>query len=618
MNDDEMLGDDFRKTGCCKSKILPYWRSYVLIITPLALLPLLIVVGTKEARCGYGILLMAVYWMTEALPLPVTSLLPVVLFPLFGIMSTEEACRQYLKETNMMFIGGLIVAIAVEHCCLHKRIALKVLLFIGCGPKRLMAGFMFVTMFLSMWISNTATTAMMMPIVEAVLDELFRNEMPERDEITEVKCMNTLVITESKQNLGIPKVKTCETTLYDSKEDLDAMDNSNIEWKPSSNGGSGPSTPTGEEMRKAYKAEKKLYRVIVMLSVAYSANIGGTGTMTGSGPNLVLKGMLTNIYGPNTGLNFATWMLFGIPTMLLCVVGAYGWLLFLYRFKRPKIHSDEDNSKFVRHIVKVKYDDLGPITFHEICVLVLFIAVVLLWFFRDPQFIPGWASLFPLAEVDDGTAAIFVCIFLFAVPASINFWCFRRGDARNLADKPGPSLLDWNVVQKKMPWGVVILLGGGFSMAEASKVSGLSAWLGQQLVPLHVLPPAAIVVVVCIMTAAVTEVTSNVATATVLLPVLSNLAKSLEVHPLYLMFPATITCSYAYMLPIATPPNAIAFSTGKMKSKDMLFPGLFMNILCVAVITLTINTLGVAIFDLNTFPDWARPINASLAVTHRS
>lgn len=616
--------------GFCSRRIAPHWRTYVLLLTPLVFLPLLIFSWTPEGKCGYGIIVMAIYWMTEALPLPVTSLLPVVIFPLFGILSTDAACKQYLKETNMMFIGGLMVAIAVEHCCLHKRIALKVLLTIGTGPKRLMVGFMLVTMFLSMWISNTATTAMMMPIVEAVLDELFRIGPIDDEDVEQADA--DVEKSDGKQK-GIYMVPTCETTLYDSKDDLNAVDVDmkavsvgKDEWKSSTNGTTNKAAlelakARQAEMREAQRTEKRLYRTVVMLSVAYSANIGGTGTMTGSGPNLVLKGMLAQRYGSASGLNFATWMLFGVPTMILCLIGAFIWLMFLYTCRRPKMTRQDNNSKFVKQIIQTKYDDLGPITFHEVSVLLLFIFVVLLWFFRDPQFIDGWMHFFPAVEVDDASAAILVCLLFFAIPASINFWCFKkpRGDGEPaVQEKPGPSLLEWKVVQQKMPWGVVMLLGGGFSMAEASKVSGLSRWMGQQLLPLQVLPPAAIAFVVSIMTAAFTEVTSNVATATVLLPVLADLATSLQVHPLYLMFPATITCSYAFMLPIATPPNAIAFSSGHMKSEDMLFPGLFMNVICVAVITLTINTLGVAIFDLNTFPEWAHTNMTAALLTSRA
>ena len=237
--------------------ILAFWKTFVVIFTPFLLAPILTHVGTQEAKCGYVILLMAVYWVTEALPLPVTALLPVVLLPLLKVMTTDDVCIKYLKESNVMFMGSMMVAIAVEHCGLHQRIALKFLLLVGTSPRLLMLGFMLPTMFLSMWISNTATTAMMVPIVNAVLQEL----------------------TSKKKE----SQKKEEEVIGDKIENLSSIENSE-------------------------KENERKIKVMIYLSIAYAANTGGTGTLTGTGPNLVLKGIIGTLFGSSTPLNFASWI----------------------------------------------------------------------------------------------------------------------------------------------------------------------------------------------------------------------------------------------------------------------------------------------------------------------
>lgn len=302
-------------------------------------------------------------------------------------------------------------------------------------------------------------------------------------------------------------------------------------------------------------------------------------------------------------------MLFAVPTMLVGCLGAWGLLLLLYAWYKPKTKS-QDRSQIIKQLISSKYAELGPMTFHESSVLTLFVVLVLLWLLREPQFIYGWSDLFnPNVKVKDATAAIAIVILLFVIPARIEFPGFatRRPNYNNIKSKLDLSetLLNWKVLQERMPWGILLLLGGGFALAEGSRVSGLSKFVGHQLASFDIMPPAAIVFVVCIIAAALTEVASNTATATILLPILANLSQAVHVNPLYLMFPATVTCSFAFMLPIATPPNAIVFSSGCMESKEMYLPGFLMKLMTLAVTMLMINTVGVWMFDLNTYPDWA-------------
>ncbi|XP_025068728.1 solute carrier family 13 member 5 isoform X2 [Alligator sinensis] len=500
--------------------LVPCKSLTLLLLPPLLLLPLPLALRSLEARCGYVIILMAVYWCTEVIPLAITSLLPVVLFPLFGILESKEVCMQYLKDTNMLFVGGLIVAVAVEHWNLHKRIALRVLLIVGVKPALLMLGFMGVTAFLSMWISNTATTAMMVPIVQAILEQMYSTEQ----DLAEQPVGQTNVTIELEE-------KNAANTVG-----VQVISNGHISDDPT-----------------AYKESELKKRTCkgLILCVCYAASIGGTATLTGTGPNLVLKGQMNELF-PRNGdtVNFASWFGFAFPNMILMLILAWLWLQF---------------------------------------------------------------SFMGLKFVTDATVAIFVALLLFIVPATKpKFFCCHRDsfdpEQRERAMKepfwPAP-LLEWKVVQRRLPWSIVLLLGGGFALARGSEASGLSRWLGQQMSPLSSVPAWAIAVILSFVTAVFTECTSNVATATLFMPIFASLAQSIKVNPLYIMIPGTLSASFAFMLPVATPPNAIVFSYGHLRVADMAKTGFIMNILGVLCVTLAINTWGRPLFDLDTFPSWA-------------
>ncbi|XP_063002726.1 Na(+)/citrate cotransporter isoform X2 [Elgaria multicarinata webbii] len=528
---------------------------------------------------------MAVYWCTEVIPLAVTALLPVVLFPMFGILESKKVCMQYLKDTNMLFVGGLIVAIAVEHWNLHKRIALKVLLIVGVKPALLMLGFMGVTAFLSMWISNTATTAMMVPIVQAVLNQM--NESEQDLAIRDVPAEQG-----GKAVLGLSTVQA--------------------------NGGHLP-----DNSRECERKARKRINKGMTLCICYAASIGGTATLTGTGPNLVLKGQMNQLF-PDNGdvLNFASWFAFAFPNMLMMLVLAWLWLQitfmgFNFRETWGCGTQRTEKEQAALQMLKEEHRKLGPVSFAEVNVLLVFTLLIVLWFTRDPGFVPGWATFLFNTEkeyVTDATVAVFVALLLFILPASrprFGFCsqgsCDLEGAEEEALKEPffPAPLLDWKVVQKKMPWSIVLLLGGGFALAKGSDASGLSRWLGDQMTPLHSIPPWGIAIILSLVIAMFTECTSNVATATLFLPVFASLSQSIKINPLYVMVPSTLSASFAFMLPVATPPNAIVFSYGHLRVADMAKTGIMMNIIGILCVTVAINSWGRSMFDLDTFPAWA-------------
>ncbi len=538
---------------------LVYWKTFLLILVPIVLLPLPLIVGTSESRCGYMILLMAFYWVLDLMPLAATSILPVVLCPILGITSTGNISMTYMRGGNMLLLGSMIVATSIESSDLHRRIALNTMKLVGASPRMLMVSFMIPTAALSMWISDTAMTAMMIPILEAVLNEL-------------------------------------------EEEDDD------------------------EEYRKKTRA-------MLAMTVSYSALIGGTGTIIGTPPNLLLMEFL-EVFEDHP-LNFSTWLGFAIPTIVLSLILIYFWFnLFFFGipssirnlFRRKKSDDEEAEirrkaeeqkdvekrrAEAVQKMIRSKCAELGSITFQEVVVIIVFVSLLLLWFFRSPGYMTGWGDLLesqnPLGEtvrIGDATPAVFMAVLLFVLPAKP--YLFKR------PFKSSPAILNWPDTEKRLHWGLLLLIGSGFALAKAANDSCLSAWIGHELKALSSLSPTAVAFVSCLIAAILTQITSNTASAGILLPVLIDLSLSLEINPVYLTLPPALVCSYAFMLPVSTGPNAIAFGPSQMKTVDMMKLGSVGTLLCLGVLTLCINTYGVPLFDLREFPDWATSsINAT-------
>lgn len=578
-----------------------YHKNYIIIIvTPIILLPLPLVIPTSEARCGYAIILMALYWCTECMPLAVTAMLPVILFPMMGIMKAGAVSVEYLKDSNMLFIGGLLVAIAVEHWNLHKRIALRVLLLVGVRPALLMMGFMIVSSFLSMWISNTATTAMMLPIAHAVLQQLKATEaQAEEHDFQEAAEDNHAFELETRQ----PKQEVMDEKQTENKVDLENRVYEH-EWTPESQ----------QEVRRNNLEQKyDLLTKGMSLSVCYSASIGGTATLTGTTPNLILQGQIDELFPVNNGvITFTSWFAFAFPCMVLMLIFSYLWLQFMYLGMNLKksfgcgVTNQRDREAYA--VMREKYYELGSMKFAEGAVLTIFILLVLLWFTREPGFIDGWATVLFNKNgqfVTDGTTAILVSMLFFVIPSQVpQFGNYRYSEGDKMV-KGVPTLLSWQVVHERMPWNIILLLGGGFALAAGSEKSGLSKWLGDSLAPLENIPAYAITMLLSLLVATFTECSSNTATTTLFLPILASMAVAIKIHPLYVMLPCTIAASLAFMLPVATPPNAIAFSFGNLKVIDMVKTGFMLNIIGILVINLGINTWGYAMFNMETFPAWA-------------
>ncbi|XP_049824489.1 protein I'm not dead yet-like isoform X2 [Aethina tumida] len=533
-----------------------YWRSIFVFVYPLVLLPVFVFDNVAALRCLYVVLLMAGFWVFEALPLPVTSLIPMVLFPLMGVLDSDKVSLCYLKETNMMFVGGLVIAIAVEHCKLHTRVALYVIKIVGCSPRRLNFGLVTVTMLVSMWISNTAATAMMIPIIEATLKELEEQGIGEMYEETSREGQEVHPDNE-------PKRPTKTTMCY-------------------------------------------------FISTAYAASIGGNGCIIGSGTNLAFKGIFEIRFPKGPGLEFSKWLTINVPMMLLMMYGSLIWLQFFFMgLFRPnsadakKIRVGKQGEQVARKLIKQKIAELGPMSFHEMAVAALFALSVLLWFFREPHFITGWAELITQHKVEDATAALIVVLLLFIVPSKPDFIYIFSKDETKRPKIASPALITWKVVQQKMPWGLIFLLGAGFTLAEASKTSGMSQLIADHLHGLAELPQVYVMVISSTFACFLTQFSSNVAVASVVLPVLAEVAVVAKIHPLYLMMPAALCSSFAYCLPVSTPPNAIAAAPCNMSSTEMVKAGLGVAIISLVVLFLVYPFLGPLAWDLNTFPAWA-------------
>ncbi len=462
-------------------------------------------------------LLMAIWWVTEAVPLAVTSLIPVALFPLLGIMNGKDVSSTYFNHVIFLFIGGFIVAIAMQKWDLHKRIALKILMFTGLSPARIMLGFMLAAGFLSMWISNTATCMMMVPILLSIMSKL---------------------------------------------ED------------------------------KIDKEVVQKYSIGLLLGVAHGASIGGIATLVGTPPNLSFARIFQVMFPEAPEISFAQWLFFAFPIAVVIFIFCVVYLYYVYKPKK-NTWNEIDKSTFRR-----EYEELGPVTYEQRIIFINFIALAFLWLFRTNInignfVIPGWSNLFNNPEyINDGTVGVIMGIVLFMIPAK---------------DKKLKFILNLDAIAK-IPWHIVLLFGGGFALASGFKESGLSEWFGYQLQWVVSIHPILVMLVICLVMTFLTELTSNTATTEMLLPILAGLSVSVQINPLLFMLPATLSASMAFMLPVATPPNAIIFGTNRLTVMQMAKTGFTLNIFGAIVITLATYFFSEIVFgfDMQLFPDWAK------------
>uniref|UniRef100_A0A8B9H3U2 Solute carrier family 13 member 1 n=1 Tax=Astyanax mexicanus TaxID=7994 RepID=A0A8B9H3U2_ASTMX len=554
----------------------------------------------KVSECAYTLILMAVFWMTEAMPLSVTALLPAFLFPLFGIMKSSVVATMYFKDFHLLLLGVICLATSIEKWGLHRRIALKLVTLVGVNPGMLMLGMMVGCGFLSMWLSNTSTVAMVMPIVEAVMQQVMSAEgqVSTHQEKAMSGICNPALQMEGGEGKSIhSKKKKKNTPNYLSIGIVFLPYFDNLWFYTFSFHQNLPYSPLNSKYRTH---RDHMMCKCLSLCIAYSACIGGLTTLPGTSSNLIFAEYIHQFYPECKSINFGNWFIFSLPICIIIMLLGWVWLhwLFLgldFRYMLCSKGGRPEREIAAAKLIKEEYNALGPVSRQEKITLVIFSLMALLWFVRDPGFMPGWASLFPdyPGYATDATVALILGVFLFIIPA-------KRPTADGYE-----AMISWKEFEACMPWEICLLVGGGFALAEGTKVSGLSSWVAELMTPLGSLPVLAIVAIACIIVTSVTEVASNPATITIFLPILSPLAEAIKVNPLYMLIPATLSVSFSFLLPFSNPPNAIVFVYGHLSIMDMVKAGLGLNIIGVLVVLLAISTWGTGIFDLNTFPDWA-------------
>ena len=423
----------------------------------------------------------AIWWMTEAIPIYVTSLLPIILFPLSGGLELKLTTASYGHKFVFLFIGGFILAIAIEKWKLHKRIALNIIKIVGTKKSNIILGFMIATAFLSMWISNTATAVMILPVGLAIISQL--------------------------------------------KDNPKTIENENI-----------------------------VFGKTLMLAIAYSASIGGMATLIGTPPNLVLAGVVKTSF--NVEINFLQWMSFGLPISIFLLFICWKYLTTIaYNFSNQNFESGLNE-------IDKQLKELGKVSYEEKSVLIVFILTALAWVtqsFLIKQFIPA---------IDDTIIAIFAAIILFILPN-------KEGSKK---------LLSW-ADAVKLPWGILLLFGGGMALAKGFDSSGLAIWIGSQMNFFNAIPLLFLLLILIAIVNFLTEITSNLATTAMLLPVLVALSETIEVNAFFLLVGATVAASCAFMLPVATPPNAVVFGSKILKIDDMIKKGFWMNLISIFILT---------------------------------
>ncbi|MBT8296441.1 MAG: DASS family sodium-coupled anion symporter [Gramella sp.] len=440
---------------------------------------------------------MAIWWVFEAVPIAVTALLPIVLFPMTGALDLSTTTASYGHKYVFLYLGGFILAIAIEKWELHKRIALHIINLIGTNVKNIILGFMVATAFLSMWISNTATSVMMLPIGMSIISQLKNNP----------------------------------ATIED---------------------------------------ETKLFGKALMLSIAYSASIGGIATLIGTPPNLIFAGYIQEVY--NIDISFFQWLKFGLPISVVLLVVCWFYLTHIaFSFKQKSFPGGKNE-------IQRLLSELGPMQKEEKIVLSIFVLTAICWITRSYIL----ESIFP--GIDDTIIAMIAAIVLFTISTG----------------KENMRIITWKEAVK-IPWGIILLFGGGMALASGFEVTGLARWLGLQITLLEALPFLLLILIVIFSVNFITELTSNLATTAMLLPILAPIALKLDLNPYMLLVATTVAASCAFMLPVATPPNAVVFGSGYLKIPDMVKTGIWMNLISILFLTFMVYLMLPLIWEFDPY-----------------
>lgn len=470
--------------------------------------------------------LMGVWWISEATNIALTAMLPLALFPLLGVMSAGEVSGYFANHIVFLYVGGFIIALGMEKWNLHRRVALETILRFGTEPPRIVLGFMTATAFLSMWISNTATTMMMLPIAIAVVNQLAE-------------------FAEAGPGAGPEKVRTT-------------------------------------------------FGLVLLLGVAYAASVGGVGTIIGSPTNVAFVGFAQERFPNEPPIAFLDWLLVGLPIVIVFL--PVSWL-YLCRFGADislwRVRFRESQS-----VIEQEKAKLGPISPPERTVLAVSLATALLWIFRRPIelgafSLPGWSLLFPDPSlIHDSTVAVAMALLLCVLPVNLSGGVQWGSEWRRF-------VMDWDTIRHGLPWGIVMLFGGGFALAGAIEKTGLAAWIGSKMGALEGAPVWVLVPLSCLLAVLLTETTSNVATVLMVSPVMAATAAEIGVPPYLLLVPMTIMASFAFMLPVATPPNAIVFSSGWITIPRMFRAGVFLDLIALLIVPAMVYLLGRWVFQFD-------------------
>ncbi|MGM0901272.1 MAG: SLC13 family permease [Bacillota bacterium] len=450
----------------------------------------------------------ATWWITEAIPIPVTSLMPLILLPLTGTMEGPAVASSYGNDIIFLFLGGFFIATAMEKWNLHRRIALFIIAVIGSSTQRIMLGFMLSTGFLSMWVSNTAAVMMMVPMALAITAQVAGT------------------IKENKYGSDLTKFEKC-----------------------------------------------------MLFGVGYAGTIGGFATLIGTPPTIIFAGQVRELFGVE--VSFASWMMFATPIMLVILLSTWFYLVKVaFKINLKQLPGGKE-------LIQKERQKLGKITYEEGIVAAVFVFAAFMWITKDFFWSGEGALILQLTGISDGMIAMIATILLFLVPG-----------------KTSARIIDW-ADSKDIPWGVLLLFGGGLAIAAGFSSSGLSLWLGEQLTVLDGLHILFIIAGATLFIMVLTEITSNTATATMIMPILASLAVAINIHPFAIMASCAIAANCAFMLPVGTPPNAIIFGTGKIKIIEMVRTGFWLNIFATVLIVLFAYYALPIVFniDISVFPE---------------